>query len=231
MENQSLAFSVIIPAYNNGEYVREALESVLCQTFPPFEIIVVDSSDNETTEIIQEYKKHIKYVFQKKQGIGTARNLGVRLAQGNFFAHLDADDIWKKDKLMMQREAFSADPSLDIIGTQMESFLSPELDQATRKKLYCPPEPVPGYSASAMAVKSDAFFRVGMYETFWKVGQDLNWFIRAREAGLKEKMILTPLVLRRLHKTNTDQLNRLYKHERVRILKESLDRRRRKTQG
>ena len=132
--DQNFQVSVIIPAYNNGEYIVEALESVLNQTLAPYEIIVVDSSTDNTSKKILQYKNHIKYVFQKKQGIGMARNLGIRMAKGNFFAHLDGDDLWKKEKLAMQKEAFEAKPELDIIGTYIESFISPELPQNIQKK-------------------------------------------------------------------------------------------------
>ncbi|MCK5838945.1 MAG: glycosyltransferase, partial [Bacteroidales bacterium] len=81
--------SVIIPVFNCREYIAETLESVLEQSFPAFEIIVVDSSTDGTSEIIQKYRSHIKYIFQDKQGIGKARNQGIVLARGNFFAHLD----------------------------------------------------------------------------------------------------------------------------------------------
>lgn len=223
--------SVIIPAYNNGEYIVEALESVLNQTLAPFEIIVVDSSTDDTSKMIQQYRNDIKYVFQEKQGIGMARNLGIRMAKGNFFAHLDGDDLWEKEKLAMQKEIFAADSAMDIVGTYMESFLSPELAQNIQMTLYCPTSQIPAFSASAIVVKRDAFYRVGMYETHWKVGQDLNWFVRAREIGLKEGMVSQSLVRRRIHKTNTDQLNQQYKYERVRILKEALDRRRNNKNG
>ncbi len=229
MTENRFQVSVIIPVFNCRDYIAETIESVLEQSVPAFEIIVVDSSTDETNDIIQKYSSHIRYIFQDKQGIGKARNQGIELARGNFFAHLDADDVWEKEKLALQEKAFLNDPDLDIAGTYMESFFSPELPQSIRNTIYCPPDPVPGFSASTIVVKREAFFRVGMYETHWKVGQDLNWFIRARETGLKERMIPEVLVRRRLHKTNTDRLNHQYSGERLQILKALLDRKRQKS--
>ena len=228
MTSNRFRVSVIIPVYNCREYIAETLESVLEQSVPAFEIIVVDSSTDGTNGIIQKYRSHIRYVFQDKQGIGKARNQGIELARGDFFAHLDADDVWEKEKLSLQQKAFCNDPDLDIVGTYMESFFSPELPQSIRNTIYCPPDPVHGFSPSTSGVRRESFYRVGMYETQWKVGQDLNWFIRAREIGLKEGMIPEVLVRRRLHKTNTDRLNHKYSGERLQILKALLDRKRQK---
>ena len=138
MTENRFQVSVIIPVYNCRDYIAETIESVLDQSVPAFEIIVVDSSTDETNEIIQKYISHIKYVFQEKQGIGKARNKGIELARGNFFAHLDADDVWEKEKLSLQQKAFYDDLDLDIIGTYMESFYSPELSQSIRNTIYCP---------------------------------------------------------------------------------------------
>lgn len=228
MIDSNFKISVILPVYNCKNYISETLDCVLNQSFPPYEVIVIDSSTDGTSEVIQKYSSKIKYLFQPKQGIGAARNAGVEMASGQYFAHLDADDVWIKDKLEIQRASFLDDPELDIAGTYMESFFSPELTGEDKKSVYCPPDPIPGFSASAILVKKEAFFRVGLYETHWKVGQDLNWFIRAKEMGLKEIMIPQVLVRRRLHKTNTDTLNKEFALERVRILKASLDRRRAK---
>lgn len=220
--------SVVIPVYNCEKYIEETLGSVLTQTIKPFEIIVVDSSTDKTSEILKKHLTKISYIYQPKQGIGAARNAGIKAASGNYYAHLDADDLWMKDKLEKQRETFLQDPELDITGTFMESYFSTELNEDDKKNVYCPPDPVPGFSASAILVKKEAFLRVGFYETNWRVGQDLSWFIRAKETGLKEKMIPEVLVKRRLHKTNTDLMNKEFAGERVKILKASLDRRRNK---
>ena len=77
-----------------------------------------------------------------------ARNLGIQMAKGNFFAHLDGDDLWEKEKLAMQKEVFAADSAMDIVGTYMESFLSPELAQNTKMTLYCPASQTPAFSAT-----------------------------------------------------------------------------------
>jgi glycosyltransferase involved in cell wall biosynthesis len=226
-EMSDISISVIIPVFNNEQYIAEALESVLDQTEKPVEIIVVDSSNDRTPEIVRSFSNHIRhYFFKSRLEIGQARNFGINQAIGNFFAHLDGDDIWMENKLEFQMNAFREDPDLDVVGGMMKSFISPELAGEERKNIYCSPNPKPGFSASVMVVRREAFFRVGSYKTELRVGVDLDWFVRAREMDLKEKMIYRVLAKRRLHKTNTDLLNKQYANERIRVLKESLDRRR-----
>lgn len=91
--------SVIIPTYNRDTFIKEAIESALYQTYPAFEIIVVDdgSTDN-TKEVVQKFGMLVKYLYQTNRGPAAARNLGLKLAQGDFIAFLDSDDIWELNK-------------------------------------------------------------------------------------------------------------------------------------
>ena len=97
------SISVIIPAYNAGKYLAEAIESALKQTVSPCEIIVVDdgSTDN-TNKIVQSYGGKIRYICQANAGPAAARNTGVQAARCDWIAFLDADDIWFPDKIALQ---------------------------------------------------------------------------------------------------------------------------------
>ncbi len=111
--------TAVIPAYNAAKYVHLAIESVMSQTFPVEELIVVDdgSSDNtaETVlKIAQRYDGKVKLVSQVNGGPGAARNHGVRLATGDWIALLDADDIWKLDKLEKQ-VSYTKDETIGIV--------------------------------------------------------------------------------------------------------------------
>jgi glycosyltransferase involved in cell wall biosynthesis len=98
--------SVIVPAYNAARYIRQALESVCIQTHRNIEVIVVDDgSRDETPVIVEEFAARdprVRLVRQKNAGVGAARNVGIRQAQGVFIAPLDADDIWHPRKLEAQ---------------------------------------------------------------------------------------------------------------------------------
>src|SRR5712664_3388839 len=95
--------SVIIPTYNCARFVVEAIESVLAQTVVPTEIVVVDDgSVDDTQERLRSYHGRIRYFRQGNGGVSAARYRGMREAQQEFIAFLDADDVWHPRKLELQ---------------------------------------------------------------------------------------------------------------------------------
>lgn len=95
----SITVSVVIPAYNAGEYLGRAIDSVLAQTQPAAEIIVVDdgSADN-TADVAQGYGERIRFIQQENAGASVARNTGIEAAASEWIAFLDADDEWLPQK-------------------------------------------------------------------------------------------------------------------------------------
>jgi glycosyltransferase involved in cell wall biosynthesis len=224
--------SVIIPVYNCERYLAEAINSVLAQTHPAHEIIVVDDgSTDSSAQVARRFGSAVRYAFQPNAGIGAARNRGVRLALGNFFAFLDADDLWTDDKLRQQLAAVAEDPRLDAVFGLAKQFHSPELDAVARSRIQCPARPAPGYVAGSMLIRRSAFEGVGPFETGWRVGEFVDWYLRATEAGLRERMLPEVVLHRRLHATNQGVRERAAATDYARILKASLDRRRRATGG
>ena len=106
MENQPLV-SVIIPCYNMDKFVSETIKSVLQQTYPYWEMLLVDdASTDHTVDIIKQYSdadSRIRFaVKDKHSGIANSRNQAIQMAKGRFLAFLDADDLWHPDKLELQ---------------------------------------------------------------------------------------------------------------------------------
>jgi len=104
---QNELISVIIPSYNSGKFLGEAIESVVNQTYKNIEIIVInDGSTDNTEEIVKKWQKkdrRIRYLKHKEnRGLSVARNDGIRISKGDFISLLDADDFWMKDKLEKQ---------------------------------------------------------------------------------------------------------------------------------
>ena len=87
--------SVVIPCYNAAPWLRETIESVLAQTHPVLEVIVVDDgSTDQSAEIAESFGPCVRVVRQSNQGESIARNNGIDLARGDWIAFIDADDIW-----------------------------------------------------------------------------------------------------------------------------------------
>ena len=118
-----MKISAIIPTYNNAEFIEEAINSILAQSHPVDEIIVIDdgSSDNTETLIqtIRQKTDKLSYIKQHNQGPSAARNHGIEIANGDWIAFLDADDRWPKDKIALQIAALQREPSLQLISGDM----------------------------------------------------------------------------------------------------------------
>jgi glycosyltransferase involved in cell wall biosynthesis len=113
-----MSISVIIPAYNAGGTIARAIESVLNQTLPPDEVIVVDdgSTDN-TAEVIKKFGNQVHYIYQENSSCGAARNTGIRAANSDWVALQDADDEWLTHKLETQIKLLEANPELQWCGS------------------------------------------------------------------------------------------------------------------
>jgi Glycosyltransferases involved in cell wall biogenesis len=100
--------SVVMPTYNNGRYIKKAIESVFCQAVSLELIVINDASLDDTIEVIAEYQAREDFIFINNEGnlgVARSRNIGVQRARGEFVAFLDADDWWAEDKLKLQLEA------------------------------------------------------------------------------------------------------------------------------
>lgn len=108
--------SVIIPNYNYAHYLPETLDSVLAQTYPGVEIIVVDDgSRDDSTTVIRSYGDRVRLIEQKNQGVSAARNRGVQESSGELVAFLDADDVWLPKKLELQVQQILDHPKVGLV--------------------------------------------------------------------------------------------------------------------
>jgi glycosyltransferase involved in cell wall biosynthesis len=215
--------SVIVPVYNGARYLAEALESALGQTCPPHEVIVVDDgSTDDSARIAAHFQAQfgtaLRYCYQENRGTGAARNRGAEIATGTNLAFLDHDDIWLPRKLEFQQEALAIHPEWDgVFGLVDQWRGAPDLAASP---------PLAGVIPSALLIRHDAFWRVGMFETHWQVGEWVSWYARAMELELGLPVLPEVVARRRLHDRNSGLL---YYDARVvytRILRASLARRR-----
>ena len=117
MENTSLV-TVIVPSYNSRAFVTAAVDSVLSQSYPNVELIVVDDgSTDDTKQVLENYGDKIRYLFKTNGGVSLARNFGIEQARGEYVAFLDADDSWLPEKLEKQIEAINSSPNAGAAHT------------------------------------------------------------------------------------------------------------------
>ena len=220
--------SVVIPVFNAEKYLGEAIDSVLAQTIPVTEIVVVDDgSTDRTADIVRAYGDPVSDYQQSNHGVAHACNRGVSLASGEFLGFQAADDLWVADKLERQLDAFRRQPDLDLVFTHVQQFVSPELSDAERARVHCPAQPMPGYLVAAMLIRRAAFERVGPLVTHVQFGDFIDRYDRARSLGLKEALLPEVLFKRRIHTTNLSIRQRNDRGEFARVLKGVIDRKRR----
>lgn len=128
--------SVIIPAYNQAQYLRQAIDSALEQGDISLEVIVIDDgSQDETPEVLKEYEGKIRVLRKDNQGVARARNSGLEIAKGEFISFLDADDIWLPGHLAKAMKVFERETEVGL--TYCDAKV---IDEASRfKKLRCSP--------------------------------------------------------------------------------------------
>lgn len=108
--------SVIIPAYNCDRYIQQTVDSVFQQTYPHYELIVVDDgSSDQTRHVLDAYGDRLTYLYQDNRGVAAARNRGLQIAQGDLIAFLDHDDVLLPDKLAVQVTCFEQRPRTGIV--------------------------------------------------------------------------------------------------------------------
>lgn len=221
--------SCIVPAFNSGRYIGEALDSILAQTYSNIEIIVSDDgSTDDTASIVARYGARVRYLKQETLGPAATRNLGTAAAKGELLAFLDADDLWHEQKLERQLDRFDVRLDLEACVTHAQMFWVPELEEEAHLYRENPrSEAVPGYATTTLLAKRTVFERIGTFRTDLWFSDATEWFMRAREGGVVIELMPDVLTYHRMHERNlTRRRSEGSKVEFARIVGESLIRRR-----
>lgn len=194
--------SAVVPVYNGARFLPFALHSILGQSHPISEILIVDDgSTDDLQAVLSQYRSlcpGIRCVTQDNAGAAVARNSGAALASGEFLAFLDADDLWLEDKTAAQLAALAADPALDAVFGHAEQFAEPGMEQRIASQLRIMPAEMP----SAMLIRKHSFERVGPYPAL-RIGEPIAWLAQARARGLRSEILPSVVYRRRVHANNT----------------------------
>lgn len=218
--------SVIIPVYNSGIYLEEALNSVFNQTLQPLEIIAInDGSTDNSLEILQKFSSKLVIVSRENKGLSTTLNEAIRLAKGSLLTFLDADDLWTPDKLATQLDFMIKNPEMEACFGMIRQFISPELPDEIKQTIMCPSEIQRGIMKITFMIKSEIFERIGCFDETLQRGDFIEWFARAQEAGVHYRVLPQLLAYRRLHRSS---MSSRYEHNKdlINIAKAVMDRRR-----
>lgn len=129
--------TVIIPAYNCANFINNAIESVFRQTYSHYELIVVDDgSKDDTASKVLQYGNKLTYIHQKNGGVSKARNTGIKNSKGEYIAFLDADDVWKENKLEVQEFFLRKHADVDFIFSNFHQTKSNTLLENTYKDTF-----------------------------------------------------------------------------------------------
>jgi glycosyltransferase involved in cell wall biosynthesis len=221
--------SCIVPVFNGERYLREALDSILAQTYRPLEIVIADDGSTDgTAAVVATFGDQVRYIRQANQSPSSARNLGIRVASGDFIAFLDADDLWHPEKLERQLARFKTRPELDCCVTHAQNFWIAEMvAEAEKYQQHRISRPLPGYVTGTLMARRALFDRVGLFNPALAHGDSTDWFLRAAEHGAIMEVLTDVLLFRRLHPLNRSRVRAVRsRDEFLRLLKLSLDRKR-----
>ena len=177
--------SVIIPTWNQAERLVNALQSVFSQSLLATEVIVVDDgSTDDTREIVRNQFPDVRYLFQQNKGVSSARNTGIKAANGDWIALLDSDDHWQPDKLKLQCEQLCASPDYKIchsdeIWIRNGRRVNPMKKHAKQGgHIFRQCLPLCVISPSAVLIHRDLFNEVGLFDERLPACEDYDLWLR-----------------------------------------------------
>jgi glycosyltransferase involved in cell wall biosynthesis len=219
-EDSAPLVSVVIPAYNAGAYLEQAIRSVLSQDYRPLEAIVVDDgSADGTAEVARSFGLPVRVLVQAHAGAGAARNAGAAVARGAWLAFFDADDLWRPHALSRLANVLAGDPQIDLVHGQVVEFR--EIAGAIVEK-----PPATGLLTGATLLRKSLFDRVGPFGAGLRLGEFIDWCARAREMGARFASLPEPVLRRRIHGENTGVRERDARSDYARVAHAALQRRR-----
>jgi glycosyltransferase involved in cell wall biosynthesis len=218
---------VIIPCFNAAGFLPEAVASIRAQHYEPLEILIVDdgSTDN-TAQAASRLGSGIRYFHKENGGPAAARNFGLREARGEWIALLDADDQWPGNKLDLQAGRLAEDSTIDVVTGRIRYI---ELPGAQKLDVQFEEGGQMAYiHLGAALYRRQAFEVVGLFNEALRFSEDHDWFLRAREAGLKIVILREVTLLYRLHGSNMTRGKDARDFMMPQVLHESLARRRKR---
>lgn len=200
--------SVCVPVYNLEDLIAETLDSLKAQTFHDYEAIIVnDGSTDRSEQVIAPYLEdpRFRYICQENQGLAGARNTALEVAEGEWFAQLDGDDLWLPDKLELQIAMAESDRRANLIYTGVIYFRDDGFEALARPLSDMPEGDVTPeiYTdnflvGSSVMVKTQVIRELGGYRPVDNKGEDYTLWLRLARQGIYARAVKKPLVRYRI---------------------------------
>jgi glycosyltransferase involved in cell wall biosynthesis len=228
--NAQALVSVIIPVYNCEKYLASAIESILKQNYRPIEIIVVDDGSNDNTaQVSSGFGDKIKYIYQENVGVSKARNTGLKAARGEIITFLDSDDLWIPNKLQIQLDYLERNPNSLVVIGKTQFFKFDKINKQEKIQIIADSQLF--LNLGSAVFKKAAFTQIGLFDETLQYSEDVDWFNRARENNIPIVMHPEVVLLYQQHQNNMTRNKVASELKILKVLKQSLDRRRDKNKG
>jgi glycosyltransferase involved in cell wall biosynthesis len=204
--------SYIVAVYNGRRYLAEALGSILGQSRPVDEVVVVDDGSTDDSALIaSRFGSPVRCIVQQNAGQSAARNHGVLASGGDMIAFLDCDDLIHPTKIERQLRRFAAAPELMFIDAYAQNFWSPEIPESERRltgwqALTHSARPWPQFIGTWL-IRRPLWKMVGGFDENRRFAEDSDWHDRARYSGVPFETMRVVLARRRLHHANLTRNN------------------------
>lgn len=224
----SILVSIIVPFYNGAKYLPQTIASLRRLDYPKLEIILVDdaSTDNSLVLAISQADgvDNIQVLqHETNQGPAVARNTGLEVACGEIIAFLDVDDEWPEGSFDVRLECLCNNPTTDIALGKVQCLRETSSESGTQRELSVP---FVCFNIGAAFYRRTVFQKVGVYDPQLRFGEDTDWFMRAREAGIGLLVLPQTTLYYRLHEGGMTSGKSVNELNITQVLKRSLDRRR-----
>jgi glycosyltransferase involved in cell wall biosynthesis len=203
--------SVVIPAYNQAQYLAGAIQSVLTQSNRDFEVIVVDDgSTDDTPQVTSKFDTDIRYIYQENQGLAGSRNTGIREAKGEYIALLDSDDEWSPEFLQTMTSLAAEYPDADVLYSgacfmDADGFDLPQdsnFSVVPPEKMYWTLLRANFIIPSSIVLRRSVAMVNGLFDLSFRRLQDWEFWLRLAKTGHKFIGVKTCLVRYRLHSSS-----------------------------
>ncbi len=219
--------SAILPVKDGERYLAEAIESILGQSRPPEELIVIDGNSTDRSPEIAGSYPEVTLIRQTGDGLAQAWNQAVRASSGDLIAFLDGDDYWLPGNLETQSRLLEERPELagSLGRVKFELMPGEPPPPGFRMNLLEGDHigPMPGNAL----VRREVFESVGYFDESYRLSMDVDWFARIKDAGLELGIIDEVVLIKRFHSSNLSHTApERYHHELLRAMRESAARQR-----